>query len=266
MGVLLQISDPHFGTDQPAVASALLALSRRERPTVAVWSGDITQRARPSQFHAARRFADDMAAHHLLAIPGNHDLPLWNLPLRLWRPYRSFQRVFGSALEPALSLPGLCLIGVNSTRPWRHKHGQVSAAQVRAVAEQLRASADAALRVVVVHHPLWVTEDSDRRNLLRGHDAALPAWWAAGADVILGGHIHLPYVRRLWEAAPEGAVAPLWIVQAGTALSRRVRGGIPNSVQLLRYDAAAPRQGRIERWDFHGPSASFRLVEAQVIG
>jgi len=56
MSVVLQISDPHFGTEQPPVVEALAALARQQRPDLLVLSGDITQRARPAQFQAARTF------------------------------------------------------------------------------------------------------------------------------------------------------------------------------------------------------------------
>ncbi len=58
MSVLLQISDPHFGTEQPPVVEALAALARQQRPDLLVLSGDITQRARPAQFQAARAFME----------------------------------------------------------------------------------------------------------------------------------------------------------------------------------------------------------------
>jgi 3',5'-cyclic AMP phosphodiesterase CpdA len=50
MTLLLQISDPHFGTTQPLVVNALERLAQAQRPDVLVLSGDITQRARASQF------------------------------------------------------------------------------------------------------------------------------------------------------------------------------------------------------------------------
>jgi 3',5'-cyclic AMP phosphodiesterase CpdA len=40
--VLLQISDTHFGTEQPAVVDALVALAAQQRPGLVVLSGDIT--------------------------------------------------------------------------------------------------------------------------------------------------------------------------------------------------------------------------------
>jgi len=45
MSDLLQTSDAHFGTEQPQVVEALVALAAQQRPDVVVLSGDITQRA-----------------------------------------------------------------------------------------------------------------------------------------------------------------------------------------------------------------------------
>ena len=94
MSVLLQISDPHFGTEQPPVVEALAALARQQRPDLLVLSGDITQRARPAQFRAARAFMDRLGVP-VLAVPGNHDIPLFDLWTRLRRPYARHVAAFG---------------------------------------------------------------------------------------------------------------------------------------------------------------------------
>ena len=245
MTVLLQISDPHFGTEVPAVVQALADLAQEQAPQVVVWSGDITQRSRRAQWQAASRFAARLAAAHTLAIPGNHDIALFNLAERAIAPYASFRRSFGAELEPVLALPDLLVQGVNTTRPWRHKHGQVSDAQIERVARRLGDAEARQWRVIVTHQPVHVTRAEDHVNLLRGHERAIERWAAAGADIVLGGHIHLPFVREL--ATRQGR---LFAVQAGTALSHRVRHGSPNSVNLLRFMAPRPSGCRIERWDY----------------
>jgi 3',5'-cyclic AMP phosphodiesterase CpdA len=257
MSLLMQVSDTHFGTEQPPVVEALAALARQQQPDVLVLSGDITQRARPAQFRAARAFADRLAAP-LLAVPGNHDIPLLDLWERLRRPYRRYVGAFGADLEPVHRSPELMVVCVNTTRPWRHKHGEVSAAQVDRVARLLEAADAAQLRVVVVHQPIAVTRVEDLPNRLRGHAAALQRWASAGADLVMGGHIHLPYVLAL-----PGLARPLWAVQAGTAVSSRVREGVPNSVNLLRWGRhATPGHCRIEQWDFSADQGAF--VRAKV--
>lgn len=173
MSVLLQISDTHFGAEQPQVVEALLALAARQRPQLVVLSGDITQRARPTQFRAAKAFVDRIGAP-VLAIPGNHDIPLFDLWKRLTRPYARYAKVFGTDLEPAHSSRDLLVLGVNTTRAWRHKNGEVCTAQIDRVAQRLSVASPQQLRVVVVHQPVAVTAACDRPDLLRGHPAALP--------------------------------------------------------------------------------------------
>lgn len=257
MSVLLQISDTHFGTEQPPVVEALVALATQQRPEIVVLSGDITQRARPAQFRAAKAFVDRLSAP-VLAIPGNHDIPLFDLWTRVTRPYARYAAVFGADLEPVHSSPDLLVLGVNTTRAWRHKNGEVSATQIDHVARRLSAATPEQLRIVVVHQPAAVIEACDRPDLLRGHRAALHAWSAAGADLVLGGHIHLPYTL-----AQQGFAGRLLVVQAGTAMSSRTPPGVPNSVHILRWgEASDAHDGEmrnaadakanclIEQWDF----------------
>lgn len=236
MSVLLHLSDTHFGTEQPRVLEAVVALAAQQRPDVVVLSGDITQRGQPDEFREAKAFVDRLGAP-VLAIPGNHDIPLFDLWARLTRPYARFAQAFGPDLEPVLSLSDCLLVGVNTTRARRHRHGEVSNAQVERVARLLAAAEPEQLRVVVVHQPLAVPDASERLHLLRGHAHAAQAWAKAGADLVLGGHIHLPFVLPL-----PGLARRLAVVQAGTAVSSRTRMGVPNSVNLLRWgDAATAR-------------------------
>ena len=252
MSVLLQISDPHFGTEQPLVAEALVAFAKQQRPDLLVLSGDITQRARPAQFKAARAFMDSLGAP-MLAVPGNHDIPLLDVWARLRHPYAAHVAAFGADLEPVHVSPELLVIGVNTTRPWRHKHGEVSAQQIERVAQILANAVHTQLRVVVVHQPMAVARTQDAPNLLRGHAAALQRWSAAGADIVMGGHIHLPYVMAL-----PGLARPMWVVQAGTSVSSRVRRGVPNSVNLLRWGGALDAGCcQVEQWDFSAASQTF---------
>jgi 3',5'-cyclic AMP phosphodiesterase CpdA len=264
MSVLLQISDTHFGTEQPHLVEALVELAAQQRPDLVVLSGDITQRARPAQFRAAKAFVDRLGAP-VLAIPGNHDIALFDLWARLTRPYARYAAVFGPELEPVHSSRDLLVVGVNTTRAWRHKNGEVSAAQIDRVAKRLAAASPGQLRVVVVHQPAAVTQARDRHNLLRGHGDATQVWSAAGADLVMGGHIHLPYTLAL-----QGLARRLWVVQAGTAVSSRTRPPAPNSVNLLRWGEDCSGRGAeaqngsgaegcclIERWDFASRDRGF---------
>jgi 3',5'-cyclic AMP phosphodiesterase CpdA len=260
MTLVLQVSDPHFGTERPAVAEALRALVQAQRPQLLLLSGDITQRATGAQFAAARAYVDSLDVPVCLAVPGNHDIPLFDLASRLLRPYARYARAFGAELEPQFENDDLLLLALNTTRRWRHVDGELSAAQVERVARRFEAAPPGQWRVAVVHQPIAVPSSAEAHDLLHGHQAARRRWAAAGADLVVGGHIHLPYVLAL----PEGsAQRPLWAVQAGTALSRRVRSGVGNSVNLIHLQGAAEavaRGGRVERWDHQPATQRFECV------
>lgn len=257
MTTLLQISDAHFGTEQQPVVQALLQLARDQTPDVVVLSGDITQRARRSQFSAARRFVDQLKPAKVLTIPGNHDIPLFNLVARVFTPYGNYSKAFGKNLEPEVEADHLLVMGVNTTRPRRHKDGELSPRQIERVVQRLQRADASQLRIVVVHQPVLAIRASDEANLMHGHRQAVPAWSAAGADIIMGGHIHLPYVHSMRTTFPD-LRRDIWTVQAGTSVSSRIREGIPNSVNLIRCDGAtSPRRCTVERWDFAAASARF---------
>lgn len=254
---ILHISDTHFGTERKPVVEAALDLARTLAPDLVVLSGDITQRARRGQFAAARKFIERLSLP-VLAVPGNHDIPLFNVFARALNPYGNYKRALGAVLEPVFENDGLLAIGVNTTRPRRRKDGEISGVQVARVAQRLRQARPGQLRIVVAHHPVRAKVESDLSNLLIGREQALQAWTQAGVDLVLGGHIHLPYVLPLDPAAP----AKGWVVQAGTACSRRVRGNVPNSVNVI---ACGEDGCHVERWDYAVGSHAFAPVDKTLV-
>jgi 3',5'-cyclic AMP phosphodiesterase CpdA len=147
---------------------------------------------------------------------------------------------------------------LNTTRWWRYKNGEISDEQIRRVAARIADAGQGQLCVIVVHQPVAVQTAKDVHNLVRRHAVAVQCWAEAGADLVMGGHIHLPYVMQM-----PGQSRRLWAVQAGTAVSYRVRCGRPNSVNLLRWGRDAP-PGRciVEQWDC--PAAGPAFVRAAV--
>ena len=262
MTVVLQVSDPHFGTERPNAVEALRRFCAELRPDVLLVSGDITQRARHAEFSRALAFFDALEVPARIVIPGNHDIPLFDLFARAVRPYSRYRRAFGPELEGEIERDDLLLIALNTTRAYRHKQGEVSSAQVERTARRLHEAKPGQVRFVVVHQPVAVTREVDVANLLRGHASAVRRWASAGADAILGGHIHLPYALPLRERWPE-LPHPTWAVQAGTALSSRLRDGISNSVNVLR--TAAGRRAVLERWDLDETAGAFRECRSSVI-
>jgi 3',5'-cyclic AMP phosphodiesterase CpdA len=268
MSLLLHISDPHFGTEQPSVVAALEALARERQPDLLVLSGDITQRATAPQFEAARQLVERLGmAGRVLVLPGNHDIPLFDLFERAARPYRRYLAAFGPQLEPTLATADFCIVGVNTTRASRHKNGEVSPGQVARAAAVLKRASPRHLRIVVTHQPVDVYRPEDEHDRLRGAEEAIQVWSRAGADLVLGGHIHLPYVMDLRQRAVPAA-RPMWCVQAGTAVSSRVRHGTSNSVNLIHWKApiaTGERQCEVERCDYQPGPAAFATAERRTL-
>lgn len=256
MTTLLQVSDPHFGAERAHVVEALVRLEAELLPDLLVLSGDVTQRARSAEFGAAKAFVERLRVSRVLAIPGNHDIPLFNLAARAAAPYAGFQRAFGPDLEPEFSAADCLVLGVKTTRRYRHVDGEISDEQRERVAGRLRRASPQQLRVVVLHQPVAVPRSSEQKNVVHGHVSAVPTWAAAGADVLLAGHIHLPFVLPLHESRE--LPRPLWAVNAGTAVSSRVRHDAGNSVNVL-YTADPPGAGRcrVEHWSYSEPRQAF---------
>jgi 3',5'-cyclic AMP phosphodiesterase CpdA len=253
---ILHLSDTHFGTEVSPVADALLRLSAAQKPQMAILSGDITQRARRAEFAAAASFLDCLEIP-VMALPGNHDIPLFNVAGRLLAPYGNYNHALQTPLMPSFENERMLALGVNTTRWYRHKDGEVSDEQIEQIGARLSAAKPGQLRVVVTHQPVHVIEKRDEHNLLRNHEAAIRAWSAAGADLVLGGHIHLPYARNLREHYPDLS-RNFWCVQAGTAVSRRIRFEASNSVNIIDYDGAT-RVCSLSRWDFSSANGEFEL-------
>jgi len=270
MTVLLHASDPHFGTERSVAVDALENLVHEQRPDVLLLTGDITQRATLAQFRSARAFVDRLQVPVTLAIPGNHDIPLFNPLARLFSPYAHYMDAFGRDLEPEFENDDVLVIGLNTTRRYRHVDGALSNAQIKRAVRRLQRATAAQWRIVLVHQPVAVSREQDRHNLLHGHEAAVRCWATAGADLVAGGHIHLPFVLPLRERWPDLS-RTMWAVQAGTAVSTRVRADADNSVNLIRLGASAQARGPkddghrhcvIERWDYASTSRCFECVQA----
>jgi 3',5'-cyclic AMP phosphodiesterase CpdA len=256
---IVQISDTHFGTELPEVEDALVESLTALAPDILLLAGDVTQRARWSEFSRARAFLDRLAIPEKIVIPGNHDIPLYHLWRRVFSPYQDFKRAF-SEVETVRETDDCTIIAVNSTCPMKHKDGMISAEKIDQVAAILERNRHSELKIVAAHHPFAVVLASDRENIVINAEAALEAWCAAGMDVVLGGHIHYPFIAPLRGYYPH-LETQAWIVQSGTAVSRRVRNGKPNSFNRVTV-AGNRARARIEQWNFQSETGRFEPVES----
>ena len=95
---LAHLSDLHFGTEDWAMAARLLDDIAKLRPRLTVVSGDLTQRARRRQFAAARAYLDRLGP--LLVVPGNHDIPLYDVTRRVLSPMGRYRSMVTDELNP----------------------------------------------------------------------------------------------------------------------------------------------------------------------
>ena len=254
---IAHLSDPHFGTVVPAVRDALLAELQTHPPDLILLTGDITQRARREQFVEARRFMDELPRVPCLSLPGNHDLPLFDVITRLVKPYDHYRSYISPELQPEYVDERVAVLCVDATSRVRHTDGALSLAQIDRTAERL-ARLDLPFRLVATHQPLAAMLKADVRNVARGAAQALDRWIAAGADLFLGGHIHLPYCIEVQTADLRQSGV---VLQAGTCLSNRLRNGIPNSYNLVTLQRqGSQRRLIIERRDYDAASDRFLLA------
>ena len=118
MRTLVHLSDLHFGRVDPRVVPPLVETIRTIAPDLIAVSGDFTQRARRRQFVQARAFLQQLP-YPRLVVPGNHDVPLYNLAARFVRPLAGYRRFIEPDLEPVFVDEEMHVIGLNSARPLR---------------------------------------------------------------------------------------------------------------------------------------------------
>ncbi|MFL6283728.1 MAG: metallophosphoesterase family protein [Pyrinomonadaceae bacterium] len=233
MRKIVHLSDLHFGRVDEALLGPLEEAVVAARPSLVVVSGDLTQRARTHEFEEARAFLDRLSAPQIV-VPGNHDVPLWDLYSRFASPLEKFRRIITDDLEPFYEDEEMVVAGVNTARSLTRKYGRVNEEQVARLRERLCAYRDEVVKVVVTHHPFDLPEGADEREIVGRAAMAMEALAACGVDLLLAGHMHIGQTGHTAERYRIQGHSALY-VQAGTATSNRVRGGEANSFNLIRF-------------------------------
>ena len=233
MKTIAHISDLHFGKETPAVAEALVADLAARKPTLVVASGDFTQRARGGQFRAARDYLARLPQPQLV-VPGNHDVPLFDVVRRVLAPLRRYRRYISSELDPTYCDDQLLVVGINTARSFTWKNGRISVEQIAALQGRLE-TGGLRVKVVVTHHPFLPPPGDTGIDLVGRAARAMKVLDACNVDLLLAGHLHRGYagdIRTHYPAARRAMIA----VQAGTAISHRTREGEANAYNVLHLE------------------------------
>lgn len=236
---IAHLSDLHFGRHDPAIVEALSRHLNDVPPDLVVVSGDFTQRAREGQYRAAARFFFSLPEPRL-AVPGNHDLPLYHMLGRSFWPLRRYRRHIHGSLRPVFDDGQLCVVGINTTRRFSPRMSGfwkdgIARADDMEFATHVFSNTTAPVRILVMHHPLRVVEKHFEPDIIPNARETLARLAAANVDAILYGHIHIPHALIDVEAGLQGPRAMLCMM-AGTSTSFRRRLNFPQSYNRIWID------------------------------
>jgi 3',5'-cyclic AMP phosphodiesterase CpdA len=221
---LIHLSDLHFGAHDETLVEAVDWQVDELKPDLIVISGDFTQRARTEQFREACEFLDGLRerGHEVLGVPGNHDVPLYDVLRRFLSPLARYRRYIDETLCPFIELPGVAVLGINTARSLTFKDGRINKDQVEFIRETFCRTPSEAVRIVVTHHPLFaLTVGDEVERAIGRQELALDAIEDSGVDMLLAGHAHHATSQDAGDLVTRAG--GVLVVQAGTATSTRVR-------------------------------------------
>lgn len=257
MRKIAHLSDVHFGRINYAVVERLIEVIKIITPDLTVVSGDLTQRARSAQFIEARRFLDSLPQPQIV-VPGNHDVPMYNVFARFASPLEKYKKYITDDLEPFYSDREIAAVGINTARSLTIKDGRVNERQIAAVRRRMCDLPDEVLKIVVTHHPFDLPEGHDDKVVGRAQ-MAMERLADCGADLFLAGHIHVSHIGHTATRYKLNKGRSALVVQAGTATSTRGRGEA-NSFNLIEFEH--PRL-IVKRYECVSAENGFYLAETQ---
>lgn len=224
MARIFHVSDLHFGRQDQGALDWFADVVKAERPDAVIITGDLTFRARRSEYEDATAWLAALDVP-ITIEPGNHDLPYFNPFARFIDPYRRYRRL-ERVIEDPIDLAGVAIVPLRTTSraQWRTNWswGVVRPRRLKRTLAMLGDTPENRVRIVACHHPLIDSAAMTKRSRTQGGNAALTALAQAGADAVLSGHVHDPF-----DVPHHVGGRTIRLIGAGT-LSERVRETAPS--------------------------------------
>jgi 3',5'-cyclic AMP phosphodiesterase CpdA len=256
MRTIVHLSDLHFGRTDASLLDPLVAIVHSVAPDLVAVSGDLTQRARTSQFKQARRFLDRLPIPQVI-VPGNHDVPLYDVLTRFTRPLAGYRRYITDDLEPWFIDDEIAVMGINTARSLTFKHGRISKTQIDRMEARMRTLHDGIVKIIVTHHPVDLPVGVPLGELVSRAARARESLLTSECDLLLAGHLHIGSAATGAIQFEGRAHSPI-IVQAGTAASTRGRGE-SNSFNAI---VIRPREIEVRRYVWQQGAGNFESTRS----
>jgi 3',5'-cyclic AMP phosphodiesterase CpdA len=225
---IIHLSDLHFGTERSGVVDLLISDIKTLKPDIIIVSGDLTQRALTSQFHAAKYFLNRISTNNIVCVPGNHDISLYNLIERFFYPFSKYQRFINENLSPYYCKDDLAILGINSVTPFKPMGGFVTQQQLDYVRNFFQVNINSKIKIIVMHHNLI---RSERHKIINDSEKIISVFADCQVNLVLSGHIHYAYIEQLRKKTIQHN---MYIVTAGTPISTRTAA--PNSFNIIELN------------------------------
>ena len=218
---IAHFSDLHFGRiAHSGIVEALVREVNEDTVDLAILSGDLTQRARPQEFEAAREMLDALRPPTLV-VPGNHDVyPWWRPYRRLVTPLRRYTQYVTDDLAPTFLDDQVAVLGLSSAYGATIKGGRVTPADREVLRDYFAAVAETRFKVLVLHHHLTEIRSLGPHDVAGQARKTLDTAVEVGVDLILCGHLHISHIEPLTIISRRHRLV---VASAGTATSNRWR-------------------------------------------
>jgi 3',5'-cyclic AMP phosphodiesterase CpdA len=268
MARIAHLSDIHFGANDPGIVAATERWLQEHQPDLVIISGDLTQRATVDQFRQASAYLDRLrgSGFATLVVPGNHDVPLYDVFRRFGAPLDRYKRHIGSDLCPWFENDDVAVLGLNTARSLTIKDGRINRDQIAILQDRFAAVPSAKTRILVTHHPLYampIGEGGELSEAVGRHRDAAKAVGQAGVHLALAGHFHRTYAEAATKMVDNAG--SVLVIQAGTATSTRLRNSELQSfnwihayrnddveLQVIAWTGNSFERGDHQRFNFTG--------------